>query len=1153
MAAPNGAMPVNEGFALPDWDELDDAEGSSLDGDVPDESPDLIFLPFQAIKEYPSILNGNTIFIKDKPVEVNVINVERTTHPWFHPNIYEIEIRHGGYFWTIRRRYARIHALRRRLQLHALSMRIVRKRNVAHLMSDLKPRLPRLPKRMEVFVGTEQLENRREAIEKFLQDLLSVSIWREHPETLRFLEVSSLSFLGELGEKGKEMPLKKLSGRIRVPLPCCRYNVFCDVCSRWKGRWILVKDTYYAYMHLKANSSRIANVLLIDRDMKIEHDARYSALHKSVVVRNSTRDLVLKFASQRDLNDWLKYFEYVMSTSASQFIKPHPNGSSFPVRDDVYAKWFIDGAPYMSAVADAIERAQEEIFITDWWLSPEIYMKRPITEGERWRLDRILQRKAEAGVKIYVLLYKEVPIALGINSFYSKATLTKRHPNIKVQRHPDHLGQNVWLWSHHEKTVIIDQKIAFLGGIDLCYGRWDDHLYRLTDVGPVDGDVPTEFTNPPVAGKDAISGVLPMSGMSRPREDAAPEEVELMKKEEERDTRWDDQIKSGKWRMGQRFKAQNASDDADKLRADIPLKEVAAKSAPRPQTLASVVDKILITQPKDRSFSRKDFARRSISMPAETSHSVKATRISSDNLAHGNGYVVNFEANTVKIPSGNVRPESPKLRRRTRMLQNAMRLTRSISHRGDATDSTRAHVAVAEDTNPTEADLDRLNIKVAGRLWLGKDYQNEVRKAFAQDAALNPYDDQIDRNDIPRMPWRDVGCVVYEHAARDVARHFIQRWNACKVEKNRDDEQYTFLLPKSYDTADVDRELLRDSHRCRVQLLRSVCSWSAGLQPNKVEDSIHQAYISCIEKAKHFIYIENQFFITLSGDNRSTVTNGIGEALFQRIKRAFMMKENFRVYVVMPLKPGIEGEYGTDRGAAVQAVTHWNYQSICRGGHSLFERMEELGADPKNYLSFCGMRTYGEINGKLVTELIYVHSKIMVVDDMYTIIGSANINDRSMLGLRDSEVAVLIKDREFDESVMDGKPFPSGKFSGRFRRRLMKICLGIWNEPNADATVADAICDNFFHNVWNATALHNEHIYEDVFACLPSDSVVDFVKLAEWEKKEHICQTDPDEAREHLKKIKGYLCKLALQFLKDQNLTPTYNTRESYLPSYFWT
>jgi phospholipase D1/2 len=27
--------------------------------------------------------------------------------------------------------------------------------------------------------------------------------------------------------------------------------------------------------------------------------------------------------------------------------------------------------------------------------------------------------------------------------------------------------------------VIIDQKIAFIGGIDLCFGRWDDEYMRL--------------------------------------------------------------------------------------------------------------------------------------------------------------------------------------------------------------------------------------------------------------------------------------------------------------------------------------------------------------------------------------------------------------------------------------------------------------------------------------------------------------------------------------------------------------------------------------------------------------------------------------------------------------------------------------------------
>jgi len=48
----------------------------------------------------------------------------------------------------------------------------------------------------------------------------------------------------------------------------------------------------------------------------------------------------------------------------------------------------------MSAVADALENAKEEIFIADWWLSPEIHMKRPMLGGDYWRLDKILQRKA---------------------------------------------------------------------------------------------------------------------------------------------------------------------------------------------------------------------------------------------------------------------------------------------------------------------------------------------------------------------------------------------------------------------------------------------------------------------------------------------------------------------------------------------------------------------------------------------------------------------------------------------------------------------------------------------------------------------------------------------------------------------------------------
>lgn len=50
-------------------------------------------------------------------------------------------------------------------------------------------------------------------------------------------------------------------------------------------------------------------------------------------------------------------------------------------------------------------------------------------------------------------------------------------------RHPDHVSSVVFLWAHHEKMVAIDQTVAFVGGLDLAFGRWDDSHYRLTDLG----------------------------------------------------------------------------------------------------------------------------------------------------------------------------------------------------------------------------------------------------------------------------------------------------------------------------------------------------------------------------------------------------------------------------------------------------------------------------------------------------------------------------------------------------------------------------------------------------------------------------------------------------------------------------------------------
>lgn len=76
-------------------------------------------------------------------------------------------------------------------------------------------------------------------------------------------------------------------------------------------------------------------------------------------------------------------------------------------------------------------------------------------------------------------------------------------------RHPDHVSSSVYLWAHHEKIVVVDQSVAFVGGIDLAYGRWDDREHRLTDVGSVTRSGAVEQ-----AGTRTGTGALSVDGVS---------------------------------------------------------------------------------------------------------------------------------------------------------------------------------------------------------------------------------------------------------------------------------------------------------------------------------------------------------------------------------------------------------------------------------------------------------------------------------------------------------------------------------------------------------------------------------------------------------------------------------------------------------------
>ncbi|XP_010765879.1 misshapen-like kinase 1, partial [Notothenia coriiceps] len=184
-------------------------------------------------------------------------------------------------------------------------------------------------------------------------------------------------------------------------------------------------------------------------------------------------------------------------------------------------------------------------------------------------------------------------------------------------------------------------------------------------------------------------------------------------------------------------------------------------------------------------------------------------------------------------------------------------------------------------SKPSEPEAEQNLDDLTGntKLWIGKDYNNFIKKDWVQ--LDRPFEDNVDRTQVPRMPWRDLSAAVHGRAARDVARHFIQRWNFSKIFKNKyKDEFYPYLLPKSHSTADSPSFTVPGSKKAKVQVLRSADRWSTGI----CENSILNAYIHTIENSEHYIYIENQFFISCA--DGKTVYNGIGDAIVKRILRA---------------------------------------------------------------------------------------------------------------------------------------------------------------------------------------------------------------------------------------------------------------------------
>jgi phospholipase D1/2 len=280
----------------------------------------------------------------------------------------------------------------------------------------------------------------------------------------------------------------------------------------------------------------------------------------------------------------------------------------------------------------------------------------------------------------------------------------------------------------------------------------------------------------------------------------------------------------------------------------------------------------------------------------------------------------------------------------------------------------------------------------------------------------------------------------------------------------------------------------------RIQLLRSGTWWSLGLP---TDTSIYNAYLEFIREARNFIYIENQFFITTCvEDNEDGINNLIGKAIAERVWDSYSTGGNLKVYIVLPVMPAFENAQLMQPNGFVTRITlQHQFNAFMRGRGSILGFLESACGDRakaeeifSSHFVVCGLRQVDVWpDGTVRSEQLYVHSKAMIVDDHVAIIGSANINDRSMVGDRDSEVAICIEDPDFAQDLR--KQLWHEHFGITVHHPSLTIAS---DSPDVRteliAALADPTSADCF-NIWVKAANDNGEVYRDVFGVVPCDRV----------------------------------------------------------------
>src|SRR5262245_61479147 len=140
----------------------------------------------------------------------------------------------------------------------------------------------------------------------------------------------------------------------------------------------------------------------------------------------------------------------------------------------------VDGAAYFSAFMRAAERAERSILILAWDLDSRMHLAFDERGSPAASLGEFLNALARRRRRLQVhILNWDYPMVFGTERefppLYGLGWKPHRHVHLCYDDTHPVAG------SHHQKIVVIDDKVAFVGGLDMTCRRWDTPEHRPGD------------------------------------------------------------------------------------------------------------------------------------------------------------------------------------------------------------------------------------------------------------------------------------------------------------------------------------------------------------------------------------------------------------------------------------------------------------------------------------------------------------------------------------------------------------------------------------------------------------------------------------------------------------------------------------------------